>query len=146
MGAACALLASSSDTNQAALNAVKAIPIILGLPFTFLLFWMCQGLLLVCKEEAGDLDINRKHFRTFLFNVEPMSFISMPAPFVGCGQVAEKIRGGNKVLYTVGYACIWLAMILLLFLGLADGAFAYMGASMFFMFCFAVGGLRVATR
>merc|ERR1712038_899073 len=70
--AACALLASSADTNNAALNAVKAIPIILGLPFTFLLFWMCQGLLIVCKEEAGDLEVDRKHFKTFLFNIEPM--------------------------------------------------------------------------
>merc|ERR1719203_1753712 len=63
-GAASALLLSAGDENpKAALNAVKALPIILGLPFTFLLFWMCQGLLIVCKEEAGDMDIDRKHFR-----------------------------------------------------------------------------------
>merc|ERR1712107_857690 len=77
-------------------------------------------------EEAGDLDIDRKHFRTFLFNIEPMSFVSIPAPFVGCGQVAAKVWGGNKVLYMIGYAALWLAMI--------------------FMNCFAVAGLHVAAR
>jgi len=82
--AACALLASSSDTNQAALNAVKAIPIILDLPFTFLLFWMYQGLLIVCKEEAGELDIDRRHFSVFLFNMKPILYLSILFPCDDC--------------------------------------------------------------
>merc|ERR1719159_1002288 len=77
--AAAALLASAADDNpKAALNAVKALPIILGLPFTFLLFWMCQSLLIVCKEEAKELAIDRRHFQAFLFNLEPASFLAIP--------------------------------------------------------------------
>merc|ERR1719384_688208 len=60
--AAALLLSSDKDNPTAALNAVKALPIILGLPFTFLLFWMCQGLLIVCREEMGELSIARKCF------------------------------------------------------------------------------------
>merc|ERR1719162_190544 len=124
--AASALLASASDQSpKAALNTVKALPIILGLPFTFLLFWMCQGLLIVCKEEAGDLRINRKHFSTFLLNVEPASFLAIPAPFVPLGQVASKTWGGSAALYMAGYGGLWLSMIILLCLAAADTAFAH---------------------
>merc|ERR1712110_1115846 len=56
--AAAALLASAGDDNpKAALNAVKALPIILGLPYTFRLFWCCQSLVIICKEEAGEMPI-----------------------------------------------------------------------------------------
>merc|ERR1719384_482571 len=59
--AAAALLLSSGDDNpKAALNAVKALPIILGLPFTFLLMWISQGLLIVCAEESGKIKVTRK--------------------------------------------------------------------------------------
>merc|ERR1719234_887843 len=89
--AAAALLASAGeDDPKAALNAVKALPIILGLPFTFLLFWMCQGLLIVCKEETGVLPIERKNFSTFLFNLELPSFVAMLFPFWHLGEVAAK--------------------------------------------------------
>jgi len=145
--AAAALLASASDESpKAALNAVKALPIILGLPFTFLLFWMCQGLLIVCKEEAGDLKIGRKHFSTFLLNLEPASFLAIPAPFVPLGKVASKVWGGSALLYMAGFGSLWLSMIVLLCLAAADTAFAYMGAAMYFMMALTTAGLRVATR
>jgi len=147
--AACALLASSSDTDQAALNAVKAIPIILGLPFTFLLFWMCQGLLIVCKEEAGELSIDRKHFSVFLFNIEPISYLSILFPFVGAGKVAAKCWDGQKFapqVWMVLYGTIWLFMVVFFALAAADTAFSSMGVAMYFMLAFATTGLRVATR
>merc|ERR1712137_615646 len=85
--AAAALLASAGEESpKAALNAVKALPIILGLPFTFLLFWMCQGLLIVCQEETGVVPIERKNFAVFLFNFELESVESMLVPFVPLGQ------------------------------------------------------------
>mmetsp|Transcript_119171 Transcript_119171/g.299677 ORF Transcript_119171/g.299677 Transcript_119171/m.299677 type:complete len:777 (+) Transcript_119171:95-2425(+) len=145
--AACALLASASEDNpKAALNAVKAIPIILGLPFTFLLFWMCQGLVIVCKEEAGELFIGRRHFETFLLNFEPVTFVSFPFPFLGLGVVAEKVGWCNKIVGIVLYGLAWLVMVVFLCLGAADEAFAYMGAAMYFMLALAAAGLRVATR
>jgi len=145
--AAAALLASASEENpKAALNAVKALPIILGLPFTFLLFWMCQGLLIVCKEEAGELAIERKQFRTFLLNIEPMSFLSMITPFVPLGMVGSKIWGGSAVLYTVGYGLLWVTMWVLIILTAVDKAFSACGAAMYFIFALSVAPLRISTR
>jgi len=148
--AACALLLSASEENpKAALEAVKAIPIILGLPFTFLLFWMCQGLLIVCKEEAGTLPIDRKHFSVFLFNIEPNSYLSIPFPFVGAGQVAAKCWDKVDVkpwAWMALFGGLWLSMAVLFILTVADTAFSSMGVSMYVMFAMAVAGLRVATR
>lgn len=145
--AAAALLASAGeDDPKAALNAVKALPIILGLPFTFLLFWMCQGLLIVCQEETGVLQIERKNFTAFLFNLEPPSFLAILFPFVPLGQVSEKTWGGSRVLYTIAFATAWLAMFIFAGCTLADEAFGYMAAAMYFMLAFAAAGLRVAVR
>merc|ERR1719414_2460332 len=149
--AASALLASSANSNdpKAALNAVKALPIILGLPFTFLLFWMCQGLLIVCKEEAQELSVDRKHFSVFLFNIEPISYLSILFPFVGTGQVAAKCwdkLGMAPGVWMALYGTLWFFMVVLFFLTAADTAFSSMGVAMYFMLAMATAGLRVATR
>lgn len=146
--AACALLLSASEEKPtAALDAVKAIPIILGLPFTFLLFWMCQGLLIVCKEESGMLSVDRKHFSVFLFNIEPISYLSILFPFFGTGKVAAKCW--DKVpegAWMALFGTLWLFMVVLFVLTAADAAFSSMGVSMYFMLAMATAGLRVATR
>merc|ERR1712048_775114 len=107
--AAAALLASAADNPnpEAALEAAKALPIILGLPYTFLLFWMCQGLLIVCQEESGDLRITRKNFSVFLINLEPASFLAMLFPFVPLGEVASKTWSGSKMLFSLAFAAAW---------------------------------------
>merc|ERR1712194_263091 len=67
--AAIALLWSAPSTNPgAALSAVQALPIILGLPFTFVLFWICQSFVILCAEESGLRPIDRRNFRVFIFN------------------------------------------------------------------------------
>merc|ERR1712232_1515934 len=145
--AAIALLASAGDDNpKAALNAVKALPIILGLPYTFLLFWMCQGLLIVCKEETGALPIERKNFATFIINLEPMSFLAMLVPFVPLGKVASKTWSGPTLHYSVAYGAWWLFTIALLCASAADHAFAYMAAAAYFMMGLATAALRSAVR
>lgn len=144
---ACALLLSADEENpKAALNAVKAIPIILGLPFTFLLFWMCQGLVIVCKEEAGELKIRRRHFETFLCNLEAQSFVSFFAPFIGLGEMAQRVGWCNKFLGYAMFGILWVSIFVLCLLGIADEAFLYMAASMYFMLAIAAAGVRVATR
>lgn len=145
--AAAALLASAGDDDpKAAINAVKALPIILGLPYTFLLFWMCQGLLIVCKEETGALQIERKNSATFIINVEPMSFLATLVPFVPLGKVASKTWGGPTAHYSVAYGALWFFMISLLCASAADHAFAYMAAAAYFMMGLAVAALRAAVR
>jgi hypothetical protein len=146
--AAALLLADNdyTDGDNAALRAIKALPIILGLPFTFLLFWMCQGLLIVCQEESGDLKIVRKNFSTFLFNLEPQSFLAMVFPFVPLSQVASKTWGQSRFLYLAGYGTAWAVAIVFLCLQPLDHAFGYMTASVYFMFALTVAMLRVAVR
>jgi len=48
--------------------------------------------------------------------------------------------------YMAGFGSIWLSMVALLILTVADSAFAYMGAAMFFIYGLATAGLRVALR
>merc|ERR1719444_642356 len=51
---------------QGGLRALQAASIIMGLPYTFILFWYAQALVQVCREEGGDLDEKRPRFKMFL--------------------------------------------------------------------------------
>jgi hypothetical protein len=145
--AAIALLASGGDDNStAAINAVKALPIVLGLPFTFLMFWMCQSLIIACQEEVGQKKLDRKNFSTFLLNMEPMSWVAMVCPFVPLGQVASKTWGGSAALYMSFYGAAWFTMVILLICQAGDYAFGYMAAATYCMLALGVAGLRVAVR
>merc|ERR1719424_838240 len=126
--AASALLLSADEKNpSAALNAVKVLPIVLGLPYTFHLFWCCQSLLIICKEEAGEIPINRKNFKNFLlFNLQPMSFVAWLFPFVPLGISASKAFGLNMILCVVLFGLEWAFVIVLLCLGAVDEAFLKM--------------------
>jgi choline-glycine betaine transporter len=147
MTASVLMLVAGDDDPQAALKAVQAIPIVLGLPYTFHLFYCCQSLIIVCKEEAGELAMQRKNFSNFLiFNVEPMSFVSFLAPFIPAGNVAAEIMGGSKIVYMAGFGFLWVFFIVLCFLTLTDVAFSSMALSAYFMFGTSLGFLRVATR
>merc|ERR1712178_167979 len=146
--AAAALLASASDDDpSSALNAVKALPIVLGLPYTFHLFWCCQSLLLVCKEEAGEMPIERKNFKNFLvFNLQPMSLASFICPFIPLGNVASQTWGGSQTLYCVAFGMEWAVFIVMLCLGAADKAFFAMAIAAYFCFALTVAGVRSSVR
>jgi hypothetical protein len=135
-----------AKVGQAALNVVKPLPIVLGLPFTFVLFWVSQSALILCREEAGEISVNRKNFSVFVLNFEPRSFMAMIAPFVLFGEVAEKSWGGNKLGYTVAFGILWVAMIVFDVLALVDNVYTYMAACLFFMCGLIVAGLRASVR
>merc|ERR1711862_690132 len=59
-------VADEDKETNVAMTTVQILPIVLGLPFTFHLFYCCQSLLVICKEETGQLAINRKNFKNFL--------------------------------------------------------------------------------
>jgi choline-glycine betaine transporter len=145
--AAALLLSANEDEPTAALNAVKALPIVLGLPYTFHLFACCQSLLIICKEEAGLAEIDRKNFSNFLlFNLEPMSLVSFVAPCVPLGQCAAKAWGGSQAMYLAGFGLAWFSVILLCFLGLADKAFYQMAGAAYFCFGILAGVVRTSVR
>ena len=58
--------AFSGDPGEGGLRALQACSIIMGLPYTFVLFWYSQALIQVCREEAGELDPERPRFKMFL--------------------------------------------------------------------------------
>jgi hypothetical protein len=147
--AAVALLwAALDETGKAALNTVKPLPIVLGLPFTFVLFWVAQSALILCREETEELCVDRKNFSTFIFNFEVQSLVSFVAPFLPFGEIAAKAGWSrNKILPTVGFAVTWLAMIVFLALMAVDYvAFSSMGCALFFMNAGLVAGLRASVR
>lgn len=152
--AAIALLWSATCENaekvacpiNTALNAVKPLPIVLGLPFTFVLFWVSQSALILCREETGLCSINRKNFKVFISNFELASFVSIIFPIPYFGKVAAKTWGGFAVKYMVGFGVIWFAMIVLILLIAVDPAFGYMGACMYVLAALILAGLRASMR
>merc|ERR1740121_3578192 len=58
----------NSPNADASLKALQAASIVCGLPYTFVIFWCSQSLILITMEESGDLDINRKAFNVFIGN------------------------------------------------------------------------------
>jgi hypothetical protein len=141
------LQSADEDNPQAALNTVKALPVILGLPYTFFLFWCCQSLVILCKEEMGLLDINRKNFKNSLvFNLQPMSFVAWVAPFLPLGQIAAKTWGGPMVLWMVAFGLEQLAVIVMCLMGAADMAWTHMAGAAYFCMMLTVAALRSSTR
>lgn len=57
------------DIGEGGLRALQAASIVMGLPYTFVVFWMSQALVQVCREEAGELDPERPRFEMFLFSL-----------------------------------------------------------------------------
>jgi len=145
--AAVLMLVAGDDNPRAALKAVQALPIVLGLPYTFHLFFCCQSLLIICKEEDGQLPIERKNFTNFLlFNLEPMSFVSFLMPCIPIGTVAARTWGGKPLLYQVGFSLAWLIFIVFCFCTLSDVAFSSLALCTYFLFASSVGLLRSQVR
>lgn len=145
--AAALLLSADEDTPKAALNAVKALPIVLGLPYTFHLFACCQSLVIMCKEEVGEILVERKNFKNFLiFNLEPMSFLSFVLPNIALSQCSFKAWGGPLWLHQLGMAAAWTFVIVMLCSGAADKAFYQMAGAAYFSFAVIVTGVRSSVR
>jgi len=60
------VLGPYGDPGEGGLRALQAASIIMGLPYTFILFWFAQAFVQVCREEGGDLDPERPRFKMFL--------------------------------------------------------------------------------
>lgn len=145
--AAVLMLVAGDDSPQAALKAVQALPIVLGLPYTFHLFFCCQSLLIVCREEDGQLPIERKNFTNFLlFNLEPMSYTAFVLPCIPAGVIAARTWGANPLLCQVGFGLAWLVFIVLCFCTLSDVAFSSMALCAYFLFASSVALLRSQVR
>jgi len=147
------LMAGKADS----LNALKTASIVCGLPYTFVLFWFTQSLLLVVKEEGGDLDIDRKGFSTFLFSFDfyatgPFSsvvdiLLAGVAPFLAMGRIAGKLAGkANDMTTLVSSAAVFVLCIMFLILRVQDMNFTMIAAALYVMFTAWMGYLRNTVR
>jgi len=76
------------DPGQGGLRAIQAASIVMGLPYTFVLFWYSQALLQVCREEAGDLDAERPRFKMFLMGAPRSDKVALGA---GIGMLFKNL-------------------------------------------------------
>merc|ERR1719247_155263 len=99
---AIALLVSGSATadSDGSLRALQAASIIMGLPYTFVLFWNCQALLQVAAEEAGDVPRDGPKFNRRLFTpvtggvgaaIVPL-LKNTVVPFVDMGKLVQEAK------------------------------------------------------
>jgi hypothetical protein len=146
IAAATLVMTADNDNPKAALAALQSVPIVLGLPFTFLLFWMCHALLILCREESGEVPINRRNFKIFVINFETASFVAMLAPFLPLGDVAFRAWGGSRGTWQMRFAIPWIMFITFLFLGISDWSFAINGCAMLPIYALIVAGVRIGCR
>jgi len=121
--AATALLSAGQDR---ALRALQSVSIVSGLPYTFILCYLCYGLILITREELGELDINRPRLRSSLFKLGEyigkdgavaglFTFVLYAAcPFIPMGKASKLIRQMNSkdhVAHGTDWATISLTII-----------------------------------
>lgn len=123
-GACATALLYSGGTNG--LQALQAVSIASGVPYTIMLCFMCVALWRAVKIEAGDLDPHGPHFSTGLLDVltQPtMSsvqkvLIAIVAPWYSMGNAASKFAGreDRKYLYMLALAApfyLWIVCMAL---------------------------------
>lgn len=100
---ACMLLyaGTSSSKDDGALKALQAASLVMGLPFTLVLFWCSQALLQVVKDETGEYDKNRPAFKAFIFSFDHHGQgtgtglkklgIALLLPGINAGNIMEQV-------------------------------------------------------
>jgi choline-glycine betaine transporter len=62
--AAIALVKGAGGDSDRSLRSLQAVSVVAGLPFTVVLMYMIHALWIACREEAGEIDEERRNFRT----------------------------------------------------------------------------------
>jgi choline-glycine betaine transporter len=134
---------------QASLKALQATSIIMGLPYTFMLFWNCQALLQVAAEEAGVTPKGGPMFNKRLFVQNPVMVLKNTfVPFIDMGALAEANGNwpiGNKV-WTYIFALQWLMIFVIIILTAADYSFLGIAFSLYVLYTMFITILRRDTR
>jgi hypothetical protein len=92
---ACALLAAGGSQT---LGNLQTVSICMGLPYTFVLFWMCSALLQVCREEVKEIGpfVERRQFKVF-----------------SLAAISQDPRGENMGIFTQTLLAIFVPQIAL---------------------------------
>jgi choline-glycine betaine transporter len=118
---AIALLNVGKDLQDpdAALKALRSASLITGLPYTFVLFYAGYSLVLLCKEECGELNVDRKAFNTFIWNLsQPVRLaINLVLPGMTMGKVVQRVGGWPLTgLHEMAGVMFWSATFQLMYL------------------------------
>jgi len=138
------------DKGEGGLRALQAASIVMGLPYTFLLFWYSQALVQVCREEVGELDAERPRFKMFLVslprseNVTIRRGVLMILRNTFLPGFSKAVRVATETwtlapttrgyLWPILLQISWLLALLCCFLGIMEYNVFMMGAAIYFCF------------
>jgi len=77
------------------LKALQSCSMVTGLPYTFILFWCAQSLVLLCREESGVVSKDREAFSSFIlsFSSPVQLLLNTVAPGITMGKVIQTTGG-----------------------------------------------------
>ena len=153
--AATALLVAGGSQ---ALSALQTASIVCGLPYTFVLFWVTQALLVAVKEEAGEVDAERKSLRSFLLSTDFKKHgffssagdiaIAMHVPFLPMARIAGKLAGKDSAdrFTFVSASLAWVATLMFIILSAHEEEWMMISASIYVLMASWMGFLRASVR
>lgn len=161
MEGACATALLQAGGSEA-LSALRTVSIAAGLPYTFVLCWMCQSLWIVLRIEAGELREETPQFRTHLF--EPIApndlsitnidwlylparaFLAIFAPWLPLAFAAKRAWKVPFPVAGVFFGVLFYMWPLLLAINEAEQGLYIVGWVFYIFFAFAAGQLRSSMR
>jgi len=128
-----------------------------GLPYTFILFWCSQSLVILVQEEAEDLDRDRKAFSNFIFNLALIKNHAIntvcPGLVIGktvavCGKWPFSSLGdmATRIIWTVVFSTLYYVAIALLLCGFAMTRWVITGLVVYIGFGTLLGLVRNNVR
>lgn len=152
------LAGSNAKDANASLKALQSASLICGLPYTFILFFATLSLYLACREEAGSLRLDRRAFKSFIFNFSlcKSHLINLVAPGIQLGRAVAKC--GNwpgadlgeqqvKILWTVLFSIAYYTALILQICGFAAAdQWHIVGGALYIGFGFLCGLVRTDVR
>jgi len=98
--------------------------LVAGLPYTFVLFYCSLALVLIVREEAGILDIERKGFSVFIFNSKlwMKTLKNLVAPGIALGNAVAECgkwpgagtfsKSGVKIFWTINFSVLYYSSLI----------------------------------
>merc|ERR1712190_207669 len=141
---------------SASLRALQSASIITGLPYTFVMFWATQSLVILVQEENGVLDPNRKAFSNFIFNAKFVNHLKHTAvPGIQMGKTVVAVGkwpfsgfgdGVTFAIWCVFFSMVYYASIIFTICTVALYQWALIGCGLYVGFGTCVGLLRNHVR
>jgi hypothetical protein len=118
---------------EGGLRALQAASIVMGLPYTFVLFWFSQALVQVAREEAGELDPERPRMRKSIFDLprDPVMFLRATfAPgFSPAVKQATMTWPFGGLAWQIVMQLLYVMVVVFLFVALASDEWLYIAGS-----------------